>query len=207
MSSTNRGYARHEFDYYVTPKWIVRDFLEKFEEKEGMKNPEDAFWLDVGCGGDEINDASYMSVIKEKYNPTKLVGLDIRRDSHASITMDFLTEYTPGGLHPDIIIANPPFSKAVEFIEKALSIVTHGGYVIMLQRLNFFGSKARREFFDNNMPHSLYVSSKRPNFIPDNMQRERKQNGLKRLGGDSNEYGHFVWRKGFGWDYTKTYVV
>jgi len=39
MSSTLRGYDRHQSDYYVTPKWIIRELFEQipelFEDMDG----------------------------------------------------------------------------------------------------------------------------------------------------------------------------
>ena len=49
--------------------------------------------------------------------------------------------------NPDIIITNPPFSHAVRIIKRALKYVDGQGFVIMLLRLNFFGSQEREKFF------------------------------------------------------------
>jgi len=194
MSSTNRGYNRHKSDYYVTPKKDVREFLKHFTQIEDLSNDllQDLRWLDPCCGGDIKNDATYLSVIKELYNPANTLGIDIREDSKADAIGNFLhlEDILP---KVDIVISNPPFYLAEEFIKHSLETVTHGGYVIMLLRLNFFGSKKRKPIFEHTMPYSCYVHHKRISFM----------NGAT----DSIEYAHFVWKKGVNNDYCKTYVI
>ena len=109
-----------------------------------MKNLD---WLDPCCGGDEQNDASYLTVIKNMYEPKKTCGIDIREDSKADIIMNYLDCEKQNMSEHDVIISNPPFYFAEQFIEKSLGFVKNGGYVVMLLRLNFFGSKKRKEFY------------------------------------------------------------
>jgi len=79
---------------------------------------------------------------------------------------------------PDLILTNPPFSLAKEFIEHSLSI---SNTCIMLLRLNFLGSQARHIWWKNNLPTALHVLSKRPSFTG--------------KGTDATEYAWFVWDK------------
>lgn len=194
MSSTNRGYNRHKSDYYVTPKNDVRIFLNHFTKINDISNDlfQDFKFLDPCCGGDKLNDPTYLSVIKELYDPKKIIGIDIREDSKADIKTDFIKNYQPNEKY-DIIISNPPFYLAEEFIEKSMELTEYGGYIILLLRLNFFGSKKRKPIFEKNMPHSCYVHHKRISFM----------NGAT----DSIEYAHFIWQKGVNNDYCKTYVI
>ena len=207
MSSTNRGYDRHVADYYVTPKEPIRIFLKSFMKNENINNPQSLDWLDPCCGGDANNDASYLSVIKEKYNPPLLTGIDIREDSHAEIIMDFLASKKENFNEHDFIISNPPFYLAEDFIRKSIELASDGGYVVMLLRLNFFGSEKRKALFDEFMPVSCYIHRNRINFIPDSMKGEMKLNGIKPPSGDSIEYAHFVWQKGVFGNYCKTYII
>ena len=192
MSSTNRGYDRHKSDYYVTPKKDVDLFLNEFSEKEN-KLMTHYHYLDPCCGGDTENGATYTELLKEKYPNAKVLGLDIREDSKADIVTNFLEYNKPSNEECHIIISNPPFYLAEDFIKKSLELVDYGGYVIMLLRLNFFGSKKRKKIFENNMPLSCYIHHKRISFM----------NGAT----DSIEYAHFVWQKGTNNDYCKTYVI
>lgn len=207
MSSTNRGYDRHVADYYVTPKQPVIEFLKKFVLIEGIQKPSGLSWLDPCCGGDKNNEPTYTTVIKELYEPTEICGIDIREDSKADIVMNYLDCEIENMSNHNIIISNPPFYLAEEFIRKSLEFVEYGGYVIMLLRLNFYGSTKRKELFDEFMPKYCFIHHKRINFIPDSMKKEMKAQGIKPPSGDSIEYAHFVWQKGYKTDYTKTYLL
>ncbi|MDR2572281.1 MAG: hypothetical protein LBD23_18560 [Oscillospiraceae bacterium] len=61
--------------------------------------------------------------------------------------------------------------------------VNDGGWIVMLLRLNFFGSKQRKPFWDKFMPRYVFVHHKRIGFT-------------KGGGTDSIEYAHFCWQKG-----------
>lgn len=63
---------------------------------------------------------------------------------------------------PDIIITNPPFKLALEFLEKSLA---EADVCIYLLRLGFLESKKRREFHKRNPPNHLIVLSERPSFV------------------------------------------
>lgn len=87
----------------------------------------------------------------------------------------------------DLIITNPPFSLAQEFIEHSMSMAPT---VIMLLRLNFLGSQARHEFWKQFPPDGLIILSKRPSFTG--------------KGTDSSDYAWFIWSdieelKGLKW--------
>ena len=83
---------------------------------------------------------------------------------------------------------------AREIIGKALNDVKDGGLVIMLLRLNFFGSRARFSFWEKNMPTFCYVHNERIGFT---------DNGTT----DSIEYMHAVWIKGERQKFTKLRVI
>lgn len=77
----------------------------------------------------------------------------------------------------------------------------------MLLRLNFFGSRDRKQFFEENMPKYCFVHHKRISFIPDYVNEEIKKMGGKKMTADSIEYAHFVWQKGFRTDFTKLFLL
>lgn len=188
MSATNRGYERHKDDYYKTPYYIAREFLKAFLDNEGITNADVLKWADPSCGGDEDSEAVYPYILKQIVNPAVLSTFDIRDDSKANYICNYLE--TDIKKH-DIIITNPPFDLALDFIDKALSDVNAGGYVIMLLRINFYGSAKRVPYFRNNMPYATYFHANRPSFT------------MK--GTDATEYAHFVWRKGENPEYSKLY--
>lgn len=190
MSSTNRGNARdyHVADYYVTPQDEIEIFI-----KELVKYEPDILKgriLDPAAGGDSEHEMSYPAVLK-KFGCNDITSIDIRRDSKADIIADYLN-YNCSDFN--LVITNPPFSLAREYIEKALNDVVYNGHVIMLLRLNFLGSRKRKDLWDKQLPKYCFVHHKRMSFT----------NGGST---DSVEYAHFVWQKGYYPDFVKLMII
>ena len=190
LSSTNRHNAekRHIADYYVTPVKDIITFLGALDEEVTL-DIWDKTILDPCAGGDPSHDMSYPKALREYYAvPDDWNGIktiDIRDDSLAETKCNYIE--TKLDYKPFLIISNPPFNQAMEFIKKALDDVEDGGYVAMLLRLNFLETKARKEFFDNYMPTWVFVHHKRMSFTDAG-------------GTDSVAYCHMVWKKN---DYPK----
>ena len=187
MSSTNRGTQRNADDYYVTPHWLIEDFLAAFSENCRFNFDEQAYplMLDPSAGGCDKYEMSYPTVLeKHGFNVN---SWDIREDSRANLKgVNFLNVPTYESRKYDMIITNPPFNVAQEFTEHALEMVKEGGLVIMLQRLNWLGSQKRKPMWQKLPLAAVYVHSKRPGFDP---QKPSKT--------DSTEYAHFVFCKGY----------
>lgn len=203
MSSTNRGYDRHKVDYYVTPQDAILTFFSYWlddlmgeyhnDNLDVGTNPDKCCWLDPCAGGDTKHKMSYPEVISREFDPDVLTTIDIRQDSLAEIKEDYLNiEITPN--YYDVIITNPPFYLAREIIEKALYDVKEDGYVVMLLRLNFFGSNQRLDFWQKKLPVWSYVHHRRFSFTDDGKT-------------DSIEYMHAVWRKNYEPDFTMLKVI
>ena len=188
MSSTNRSNIRseHKEDYYVTPLWWIREFLNIFIKDKNL-NLNNLKILDPCAGGDEKNEMSYPKVLKEYWvKDNQIDTIDIRNDSKAkfkwvNFLQDDLTKYIWNKKY-DIIITNPPFYLSQSIIEKSLELVEEWWYVIMLLRLNYVGSKQRVNFWKNNRVYRIYAHSKRMKFT-------------ENWNSDSIEYWHFVRKK------------
>jgi hypothetical protein len=180
MSSTNRSDSRnsHISDYYITPINVIKEFLNKFIEIEGKYVFKTI--LDPCAGGDQTHPMSYPAALEAFGIKDNIDTVDIREDSLAQLKANYLQLDIPSEEY-NVIISNPPFSCALEIIEKALHDVSKDGYVIMLLRLNFLGSKKRKPFWDANPPKYVFVHSKRISFFGNTT--------------DSIEYAHFVWQK------------
>ncbi|PYG88485.1 hypothetical protein LY28_01334 [Ruminiclostridium sufflavum DSM 19573] len=189
MSSTNRSMVRNEADYYRTPVIEIERFLIEFNKLYGYHLNYGNI-LDPCAGGDEEHTMSYPEAIKAYNND--ITTIDIREDSRADIKADYLETDCFGKY--DLIITNPPFCIALDIIKKALDDVKDGGLVVMLLRLNYYGSKDRKPFWNNFMPEHCFVHHKRIGFT---------DNGKT----DSIEYCHMVWRKSYYPDYTKLKVI
>lgn len=193
MSSTNRSYDRHKNDYYVTPIEKVSEFLKEFRKLEPEVFEGNKLFLDPSAGGDDTHPMSYPEALKlEGVDGEKIMTIDVREDSLAEVGGNYL-EIELNKV-PDVIITNPPFNVAREIIEKALEDAADGGFVIMLVRLNFFGSKKRRDMWETMLPKYTFVHSRRISFTEDGKT-------------DSIEYQHLVWQKGYYPDYTQLRVV
>jgi hypothetical protein len=79
-----------------------------------------------------------------------------------------------------VIITNPPFTLAEEFVRKSRQ---EAAYVVMLLRLSFLASKRRHGWLSYDMP-DVYVLPQRPSFV---------RNAKGHAGVDSSEYAWFFW--------------
>lgn len=191
MSSTNRSNSRdsHVSDYYITPMDEINKFLTHLEKVYKLHLYNGRI-LEPCAGGDERNPMSYVEALKVYNN--KIDTIDIREDSKAELKADYLNTDCKGKY--DLIITNPPFVNSLEIITKALDDVKPDGIVVMLEKINFFGSDKRKSFWDKNMPELCFLHSKRMSFTGD-----RKT--------DSIEYCHMVWRKGLNPEFTSLKVI
>lgn len=178
MSATTR--TKHErtasADYYATPLPHIRDFLNAW----GYGN-HDAAILDPCAGGDPTRVMAYPTVLAEMGFRT-IDTIDKRADSLAKAHGNYL-EMDCAGKY-DLIISNPPFNIALDFISKALADVRDGGHVAMLLRHGFLATKTRKPWMLAHTPEIIFLHSSRPRF-----------HGMK--GTDSWDYIHAVWRKGY----------
>lgn len=174
----------------MTPVPDIEKFLNAFDQYETIFSDFPKV-LDPCAGGDSSHPMSYPTAIENVfYYPVDTI--DIREDSLAAIKADYLT-YAPAKKY-DVIITNPPFNIALDIINKALKDVADGGFVIMLVRLNFFGSRARHPFFEENMPKYCFVHHERMSFTDGGQT-------------DSIEYCHMVWQKGYNRNTTQLVLI
>jgi hypothetical protein len=174
MSSTNRGGQRIENDVYSTPAWCVHRLLEACPLPAGR-------WLEPAAG-----EGAIIKAVNEKRSDVLWSAVDLR-DTFADlqqipVSQAILTGHDFLGLDMsdlapfDVILTNPPYSLAEEFVQRSLGLADN---VAMLLRLNFLGSEARSDFL-RRQPPDVYVLPNRPSFV-----------GGKT---DSCEYAWFVWR-------------
>ena len=90
------------------------------------------------------------------------------------------------------IITNPPFVYAQEFLEKALTIINTGNKIAMFMRIQFLEGKGRKEFFRNNPPTKIYISSSRLNCA--------KNGDFEKYTNSAVCFAWYVWKKGFKGD-------
>ncbi len=164
MSATNRGATRKDFDFYETPEWLTRAIIAYLPESPAMI-------LEPACGSGAIT-----RVLRKQFTAAYIEGIEID-PKHGLGSVDFLK----AKLRPefDLIITNPPYAQALEFIQTAFKWRRNATSVVcMLLRLNFLGGQERAGWLRANMP-SVYTSPRRPSFTGN--------------GTDATEYAWFVW--------------
>lgn len=155
MSAQGRGTVRAAQDLYPTPAYCVDLILSRIF----------ADFVATSCEPCRAAGSIY----------DKLPGA--RSYAEISEGIDYLNTAFPTRF--DLIVTNPPFSLALEFLIKSLS---EADTVCYLLRLNFLGTKKRRQFWQENPPSHLYVLSTRPSFTGH--------------GTDATEYAWFCWDRG-----------
>jgi len=183
MSSTKRGAVRPEHDVFPTPAWAVHRFLEACNLPGGK-------WLEPAAG-----EGAIIKAVNEVKTDIEWNAFEIRQEpmlklasiaNTAAWNDDFLNSIPsniPIYKKWDVLITNPPFAAAQDFVEKSIQL---SPVVVMLLRVNFLSSKKRAPWFQRIGTPDIYVLPNRPDFSGG--------------GGDSCEYGWFVWddRKGEG---------
>lgn len=104
--------------------------------------------------------------------------------------MNFLTE-TFENFEGDII-TNPPYKYAIEFVKRAIDSIQTGRKVAMFLKLQFLEGKSRKNFFLENPPKVVYVSSSRLNCA--------KNGDFEKYKSSAVAYAWFVWVKGYKGD-------
>lgn len=153
MSATNRGAVRIDGDAYYTPAWCVDALLRAVPLPGGL-------WLEPACG-----DGAIIRAVNEIRDDVVWRALDIKplgfgRAQCVATVNDFLTfEFEPFA-HYHVCITNPPYTLAMQFVQKALR---HASVVVMLLRLPWLASQKRSAWLLEHCP-DVYVLPKRPSF-------------------------------------------
>lgn len=177
MSATNRGAERKPYDFYATPIDVLENLLSN---------------IDLNQYGDRVLEPSagngnICRVVKRYYPNKSITALEIREEELENLIQCsdevFIDDYLQidTGSKYSIIIGNPPYSKAIEFVNKSLELLEENGVLILLLRTAFLESKSRYKFWQENPLSRLYTLSKRPSFTG--------------KGTDATCYSWFMWDK------------
>ncbi len=175
MSATNRSGVRVPLDVYPTPTWCVHRLLEEIELPGGH-------WCEP-CAGD----GAIIRAVNEVRKDVVWSAVEIRRECDANLVELGATVIIDDALHCEwqlrpepisVVITNPPYALAEEFLDHALQAASK---VALLLRLNFLGSERRAPLF-RRCPPDVSILPNRPSFI--------------RGEHDNCEYAWFVWHEG-----------
>lgn len=158
MSSTGRGAERRLADAYETPGWCVELILKRL-------NVESIGRVFDPCCGSRV-----MSSVARRLNPDIVVtDMDVAAPEwlwSSNFQLGDFLAYEPDGIHP-FCLMNPPYSRAVEFVEKAQK---HCREVVALLSLAFMrptssrkGYVGRSRLLRQGHP-DVYVLPRRPSF-------------------------------------------
>jgi hypothetical protein len=189
---------RKASDFYPTPASAILPLMEDMIVAGEAKT-----WariLDLGCGDGRLARSAGSAYSFTQGHPMLdpyLMGVesDVRRADIAQqygmqyiwcMTLDEWMPLEDIDLRADLIIANPPFSLAQEFLECALRIreasipeIEPPPTVAFLLRLNFMGSQKRYHFWNEAERPKIRVLSERPSFTGG--------------GTDMTDYAWFIW--------------
>ena len=162
--------------------------------------------LDPGAG-----EGRWGIFIRKRWPKVRLDGLDIEdytneKDKLTGIYNSYYNKmnyfnfisYEPY----DLIIGNPPFSLAEEFIRLSLKMGHKDSYILFLLKTDFLaGIKRMKGLWREYPPKEVWICSKRPGF---NTPQNRRT--------DSNTYAIYLWQRSWfdepiikwlDWDYDK----
>jgi hypothetical protein len=165
MSAKGRGAVVREHEFYATPVSAIEAILRELDGARAKQMK----WGEPCAGDGAIINAMWRI---HKVEPSKWEWAEIREGK----------DYLKGGLTGEVDgnMSNPPFSLAVDFINQSLS---EAGFVAYLLRLNFWGSKKRKEWWQEMQEATpvthQFTLSERPSFTG--------------KGTDATEYAWFVW--------------
>ena len=165
MSAKNRGAKVAPHEFYPTPRKTVEALIGELGDY-GLDILKYGLMCGDPCAGDS---AIITAFVKNQITePSQWEWAEIREGK------DYLKSGMTGPV--DAIITNPPFSLATDFIDRSLD---EGMFVAYLLRLNFWGSRKRKEWWQGKEPTHQFTLSERPSFTG--------------KGTDATEYAWFVW--------------
>ncbi|MFA7248074.1 MAG: hypothetical protein WC273_00400 [Dehalococcoidia bacterium] len=209
MSSTNRGAVREKNDFYETPAVAARPAMLELEQM--LAGCGEVSFIDAGAGmgaltrearavfGSRAHIAGVEAFPQDmplhravsmfeaqKHAELLAAGKDDyqARLLAAGADLVFTEDFTGFGFSKiaDVVIANPPFSAALEFLRHTIEYL-EPSIAAFLLRLNVLGGlDERQDWLEQYPPRAIRVLRDRPDFTGN--------------GGDSIEYAWFFWGPG-----------
>lgn len=149
LAGGNSTSKREENDFYATNPETLKMFLYEFWKDNAFEGNE---ILEPACGQGHIS-----KTLKELLPNFNITSTDLIDRGYGVSGIDFLT-YDYKKMF-DVVITNPPFSLAKEFIEKGLKISNK--HVIMLCKIQLLEGTKRKEMFFNTPLKYVYVHTTR----------------------------------------------
>ncbi|HEL1192748.1 TPA: class I SAM-dependent methyltransferase [Streptococcus equi subsp. zooepidemicus] len=175
--------VREQNDFYATPKEATELFLAN-HDLTNFKS-----FLEPACGQGHISE-----VLREQFPDANITSCDLIDRGYGLSNIDFLKLDVSLDKFVDVVITNPPFKLAVEFIKKALTVADH--QVIMFLKIQFLETKTRQELFSTTPLKYVYVHSKRVSPMRNGSPTDEKGKPWS----SAMCFAWFVWQKGYEGD-------
>jgi SAM-dependent methyltransferase len=184
---------RHPDDFYETPIELCREVFSFFPVKLKISVPNK--WtpavriLDTGCGTGVWGRA--LAEVAGNLDALSLFGIDIEnrfkdKDKYPYnevVIADYFQHEFPFKF--DLIVGNPPYKYAEEFVRASLSSLKDVGVLAFLLRTTFLNSQKRTlGLYKEYPPKTVYISGRRPSFSGDGKT-------------NAEDYCVIVWVKGY----------
>ena len=180
-ASNHVSHNRAEHDYYATNGNSLRLLLNRLFNDNIHLNQH--IWECAVGGG-------HLAEVLLEYGYDVLCS-DIVHHGYNTLIHDFIKDEVVSNCLNITILTNPPYKYASEFVEKALSIVNVGQYVIMFLKVLFLEGISRYSLFNYSPPKYVYVHSKRQTCAANgDFDKLNKSSG-------AIAYAWFVWEKGY----------
>lgn len=183
MSSAGRGKrGGGDADYFPTPGWCVDRLIERYRLPHGAIVEPSAGDGSIirSCGGNKPPFRRWHACEIDSRFVFELQSTGVR-----VVVGDYLkiTSITPDPENVSLVIGNPPYSLAEQFVRHSRELFPEADIVFLL-RLNFLGSEERIALYSEIGVPDVMVLPNRPPF---------SRNKLGKIGTDSCEYGWFRW--------------
>ncbi len=175
IMTTKELRPRDKNDFYPTPIELCRAALGL------LYNWKFSTILDPGSG-----DGVWGRVAREKWPTAHIEGVDIAPKLDYSYNVihetDFLVSFNSTRPQYDLVIGNPPYKYAEQFIRKSRSLLQKRGCMVLLLQLAFLEGQKRGEgLWKEFRPYAVHVLSRRPSFTGNCKT-------------DATAYGIYLWR-------------
>lgn len=180
-----------DLEHFETPQWAAHKILEHEILTQFVLDP---------CAGTGVlaiaaSNAGYNVYSNDIYDFTSRKDGEFELDNVG----DFLLAEKLPTVDSFSIFMNPPFSKACEFVEKCFELGARK--IVCFQRLAWWESASRKEFWDKFPPNRIYICADRATCwrhdipVNENGKRFDRKTG-KELSGSPTAHAWFVWEKG-----------
>lgn len=190
-SQPDKKYApRRAADYYPTPQPVVRSCLRTLNERGGLINVLRGSAIRIHDAGADsgiwgVEAADLCADLRGTHEGIALCGSEIRREVPRPDRYDdwYEGDYLTHTGRYNLIVGNPPFSLALQFVQHSLALLDGDGICAFLLPLNFLSSQSRLPLFTSGHLRRVVVLSSRPSFVKNKHGKD---------GTNASEYAFYV---------------